>query len=101
MKITKIESCQIMENKNHPSFYKSRGISPPEIKIDTGGKDFVNIVFETDEGNRVYVDLTYRKNGNLGIDIVLTPQPTGKTYSKYIEIETESGKTIVDKYCNK
>jgi len=102
MKIIKIETCELRENPNHPAnmgkLLKELNEKTGQLKEIDEGKDFVSVVFETDEGNRLYVDLTYRKNGNLGMDIVLTPQPTGKTYAKYIEIGVENGRIIKDEY---
>jgi len=80
MKILEIESCEIRQNPNH--------------LLMGEGKDFASIVFKTDEGNSLYIDLVNRNNGNLRIDIILSPQPTGKTYTKYIEINTENGTII-------
>lgn len=87
MKIVKIENCQIREN--------------PNWEIMNEGKQYVNLVFQTDQGNQIYVDLAYTREGTLKIDLILMPVlliPDGivKTYYKKIEISVHDGSILKD-----
>ena len=82
MQIIKIENCEVREN---PNFEKMNE-----------GREFVNVVFETDEDNRVLVDLAYTKDGTLKIHILPLPFENTKTYDKTIEIRLSDGTTVLD-----
>ena len=82
MQIRKIEDCQVKENPNFE-------------KMDEG-REFVNVVFETDEDKTILVDLAYTMSGTLKIHILPLPYEDTKTYDKTIEIRLSDGTTVLD-----
>jgi ferredoxin-fold anticodon binding domain-containing protein len=83
MQIVKIGDCQVRKN---PNFEKMNE-----------GKEYVSVVFKTDEDNRILVDLVYTMDGMLRIHVLPILSNNEKSYDKIIEIKLSDGKTILDK----
>ncbi|MBI2487365.1 MAG: hypothetical protein HYW01_10505 [Deltaproteobacteria bacterium] len=82
MQIVKIESCQVREN---PNFEKMKE-----------GREFVSVIFLTEQGNHIYVDLAYTAKGTMKIHILPIRHGNNKTYDKTIEIKLSDGTTVLD-----
>jgi hypothetical protein len=83
MQIVKIENCEIREN---PNFEKMNE-----------GSEFVSVIFLTEQGNHIYVDLAYTTKGTMKIHILPIRHGSNKTYDKTIEIKLSDGKTVLSK----
>lgn len=83
MQIVKIENCQVREN---PNFEKMKE-----------GREFVNVIFQTEGGSHIYVDLVYTTKGTMKIHILPIRHGNNKTYDKTIEIKLSDGKTVSSK----
>ncbi len=82
MQIVKIGDCQIRKN---PNFEKMNE-----------GREYVSVVFKTDEDNRILVDLVYTMNGTIKIHVLPLLRESTKTFDKTIEIKLDDGTTVLD-----
>ena len=82
MQIVKIEDCEVREN---PNFEKMNE-----------GKEYVSVVFRTDDDNRILVDIAYTMNGTVKIHVLPLPYENTKTYDKTVEINLSDGTTVLD-----
>lgn len=82
MNIARIAECHIRKN--------------PNWQMMNEGEQFANVVLETDQGSRIFVDIAYTDKGS--IKIHLTPISDGriKTYDRTIEISAIDGATMQD-----
>ncbi|MFN5240436.1 MAG: hypothetical protein ACK5WC_00235 [Aphanizomenon sp.] len=109
MKIVRLKSCAARENRNHPENGKklmaelgldSSAIEETSSQIGKNlGKEWASVIFETDTGDLLHLDITYREKGkNLGIAFVLAPHSGEIThhYSKYLELDCETGSVVKD-----
>lgn len=83
MQIVKIGDCKVREN--------------PNSDIMNEGKEYVNVVFETEQSSKLLVDLAYTMDGMLRIHVLPILSNNQKSYDKIIEIKLSDGKTILDK----
>lgn len=101
MKIVRLKSCAARENPNHHENRKKLmvelGLNDIGIEANSSkiGKDWASVIFETDTGDVLHVDLTYGENGNLGISVILASHSDQSThYSKYLEMDCSTGSVV-------
>ncbi|MDD3439073.1 MAG: hypothetical protein PHI04_06620 [Clostridiaceae bacterium] len=82
MNIARIAECQVRKN--------------PNWEMMKEGEEFVNVVLETDQGGRIFVDIACADKGSIKIHITPIPEGKVKTHDKTIEISATDGATIQD-----
>lgn len=83
MKIVSIKECQIRQNPNYENMKE--------------GKNFVNVILQTDHGNPYYIDIVYTQAGTIKLELFPIPHGNIKSYNKTIEVRIEDGSTILDR----
>ncbi len=86
MKIINIRDCSIKENPNYEKMSE--------------GRQFVNIMLETDKGTPFSIDICYTESGTIKFQAFPISQGKMKWYEKTIELNIADGITISDKLKN-